>query len=69
MTAVKLDQQLKPLDSHANKNETQKHFDHGGALRAGSSQQLHQLRKDHLIDTKTRLFENLIIKVFHLFLL
>ena len=69
MTAVKLDQQLKPLDSHANKNETQKHFDHSGALRAGSTQQMHQLRRDDLIDTKMRLFENLIIKVFCLFLL
>jgi len=69
MTAIKLDQQLKPLDSHANKNETKKHFNHSGALRAGSTQQMHQLRRDDLIDTKMRLFDNLIIKVFHLFLL
>ena len=62
MTAIKLDQQLKPLDSHANKNETKKHFNHSGALRAGSTQQMHQLRRDDLVDTKMRLFENLIIK-------
>ena len=69
MTAVKVDQQLKPLDSHSNRDETKKHFNHSSALRAGSTQQMHQLRRDDLIDTKMRLFENLIIKVFCLFLL